>query len=388
VRITYKWDPPAGTALQPIEDAVTLTVVELDYIAGRHGTGDQPSNLLGDRKTTFLKTEAEQLEDVLANEITLNDLPTANFGGVRLRGLDLAAIAELTARTADEREHHGAAAPEIDATLPTDLTREAPASRVVISTEDLMVYTGNVSLADGTTLSPQQVRAAFKPQLALPLQTTEDFLADTAVQQRLIIRSAVGLHPPLIGGAAGPAAIEIIDALAFRQPISDGVRDEDLLNEYLAFVSTPGSAWVGRDGALADRWSRLIIRVVLPPLDPHTAFDFRLTTDPESDEPLVGSNHVGDEVFPFGMLSLTGFEGFNAEETYPVGSGPDGPGRELHDVRVRVIPLPSRQTPTDPAAPAPSERHCGKHLGGSPPAARAPARDLRPRTDRHPRSLG
>jgi hypothetical protein len=337
VRITFHWEPPPGSPLLPFDDAVTATVVELDYIPGRHPTGVYVDPA-GERKTSFFRTKHTELRDILAGQgqPTLDDLPQANFGGVRIRGVDSGSIAEVTVRAADETSRHGAHAPTLDETLPTDLTLVASSTpRTLISREDLMVYTGVVDVG-GAVLGPADVRDRFRPDDALPLNTDAAVLANTAVLQRIVLRTpSLGEHPPLLGGGAGAAALEIIDAQAFASQISAGVRGSALYDEYLAFDAGGHENFTGMEGALADRWSRLIVQLVLPATDPHTSFDFHLMTDPPSDQAKLGSNHRGDGQFPFGMLSLTGFDGLNADETAPEQVTPDGPALDMIDVPLR-----------------------------------------------------
>ncbi|MFQ5667670.1 MAG: Ig-like domain-containing protein, partial [Candidatus Binatia bacterium] len=332
VRITLHWEPPVGSGLDPFDDAVAATVIELDFVAGRRGGAEPSSNLLGDRKTTFLPAEAEELQDILANEETLDGLGPSRFGALRIRGIGLSSVVQVTVRTQVET---AMGQPRVvDETAPGDSHLEATGPRTLISDQDLAVYTGDVDVG-GVTQTPAQVRAAFSP--VLPIQAETAALGETAVLQALVIQSGMGLHPPLIGGAAGPAALEVIDAQAFAPQISDGVRGEALYDAYLGFDPSTAPHRAGMTGALSDRWSRLIVRLALPATDPHTAFDFHLGTQPASDEGLVGSHHIGDEAFPFGMLSLTGFEGFNADESFPERLTPDGPTLDLLDVAVRKM---------------------------------------------------
>lgn len=341
VRITFHWEPQQGSLLLPFDDAVTATVVELDYIPGRHPTSVfvDPA---GERKTSFFRTKHTELDDILVGQgqPTLDDLAQARFGGVRIRGVDPGIIAEVKVRAADETVMRGAHAPILDETLPTDLTLAASAPRTVVSREDLMVYTGVVDVG-GAILDPPGVRDRFRPDSALPLNTDAAVLANTSVLQRVVLRTPnLGEHPPLLGGGAGAATLEIIDAQAFVQAMSGGpghqpLRGQPLYDEYLAFDAGSHEHFADMQGALADRWSRLILQLVVPATDPHTVFDFHLMTDPPSDQTQLGSSHAGDQQFPFGMLSLTGFEGFNADETAPVQVTPDGPALDMLNVPLR-----------------------------------------------------
>ena len=328
VKITFHWEPPPGSGLEAFDDVVAATVIELDFIPGRIGTSEPAGDFLGDRKTTFLTGWAEEMEDLLQGLTRLENLAGARFGGVRIRGVEFGSVAQVTARLVDESRP---SSPRVeDETAPGDLHIEpAGNNRTLLSYEDVMVYSGDVTV-DGAAVEPSAVRADLG-QKALPLHGEQRSLADTSVMEALVIQSAIGRHPPLIGGAAGPATLEVIDAQAFAAPISDGERGDALYSEYLAFDAASAPHRVGMNGAQADRWSRLVLRLTLPSLDPHTAFDFHLSAENQSS---LGSHHIGDEMFPFGMLSRTGFEGFDADESAPVTVTPDGPALDLTNVEV------------------------------------------------------
>ena len=334
VRITYHWEPPPDSGLDPIDDAVTATVVELDFIPGQHGTNEPATNWLDDRKTTFLQTDAEDVEALMNGDLQASHLGQGQYGTVRIRGLDPLSVRAVTVRATEEPAAAALPALISDETLPRDLTPEPVGPRELVSAEDVMVYTGDVKPESGQVLSPREVREQLRPAGLLPLQSKKEALAGGAVEIAVELRSGRGSIPALVGGGAGVAVLEVIDAQAFASEISAGNRGASLVESYLAFDGTRNAQFVGMDGALADRWSRLVLRLTLPALDPHTAFDFSLETDPPEARQLLGSHHVGDEAFPIGMLSRSGFEGFSGDESAPVEITPDGPAVDLHAVPV------------------------------------------------------
>jgi len=334
VRITYHWEPPPDSGLDPTDDAVTATVVELDFIPGQHGTNEPATNWLDDRKTTFLQTGPEDLEGLMSGDLHASDLGQGQYGRVRIRGLDPLSVRAVTVRTTDEGVVRGWAAPVLDQTAGADFRMDLLGPRVLCSAEDILVYSGDVRLDDGAVASPVAVRDQLQPSGLVPVRSTSAALASGAVQIAVDLRSARGSIPPLVGGAAGVAVLEVIDAQAFAEPISAGVRGSALLDAYHAFDSASGAQFTHMHGALADRWSRLILRLTLPPLDPHSVFDFALSTDPPSTQSLLRSNHVGDTALPFGMLSRSGFDGLSGEESAPEEVTPDGPVLELRGVPV------------------------------------------------------
>ncbi|MFI5396218.1 MAG: Ig-like domain-containing protein [Candidatus Binatia bacterium] len=301
--VLYRWSPPTGVPMAPVEDRAALTAVDIRFIAGQHGqqAGSSTGGSGENEKLLFTEPEAEDLEQVLRGEETFDQLPKETFGRVDVIGVDPQSIVSASVHMA--RGMTPDAGTIVDATPPsgpTAFTMVSMSTREAASQQDALFYDG-MPLG----LTPEALRQATSGQDVLPIDPADTPISERQAGATMQLLKASGKISTLERNPAKLAELQVIDAREFAAEIAsfkNGGSAADLRKAYAEKI-------VARDdmtGALADGSSRLVLRLKVPQKDPHAKMVFKAEVNQAKEPSPVGSHFISDVDYPFGSLSLTG----------------------------------------------------------------------------------
>jgi pimeloyl-ACP methyl ester carboxylesterase len=365
--VLYRWSPPTGVAMEPIEDRVALTAVDVQFVTGRHGQRQTATarndwsgmfairrayaQSSGGDKQLFVEAGAEDIEKVLRGAETFDALPNATFGRVQIVGVQPRSVLSASVHTA--RGNVPDAGTVVDATQPsgaTAFTMEAAGARSAESQQDGLLYQGTP-----LGLAPEALREATSAMGVLPVDIPQQTVAQTTAGVTGSFQTAHGFTKTLRRDPAKPAALQVIDAQEFAAEIvafKEGRLSTEGLRQLYAekLVSRDDD---DMDGALADGASRLILRFETPNGIDLRQLVIEVAIDTAAEPGPVGNHFNPDAAFPFGSLTLTGFEFssralevttdpittpdgrrvfvavFTPPTSFPYVDGPEGAGRTL-----------------------------------------------------------